>query len=283
MEPNYQDIADLFGLVPPTPEATAVEEIDPLLSPSERGHQYLIAGEYERAIHNFRQAVEESKGQSVDALKDLAAAYSTSEALPQAYRQYLKALKINEEDVDAHLGVGEVLLREGHVHDGLDAIDRALTIDPTQASLHYKKAEVLHHLGHRKKALRSMQSAILLAPDQSFYHQWTADLLIEMKEYDAAIESLRAAVELAPGDAYLYQRTAVAFWGAGRLLDAVKAIRLASDLDPENRVFLGILHRFYLELDEIEEAEHLVKRAGKLDPYDQEVLLRNLREANLPV
>lgn len=280
-QPNYRDIADLFGIEIPTGQEE-VSENDRDATPTELGQQRLIEGQYEKAIIHFKRAVEESEGQSGEALLDLAGAYSVGEMLPQAYRQYMKARRLQDGQAEPHLGLADILRREGRWTESLQELQRVIDLEPQNAYPHYKIAEILLAAGHREEALQSIQNAILVAPDQSFYHYWMADLLIEMRRYEEAVSCLQAAVELSPGDDHLYLRTAIAFWGAGRHQDAIKAARLSSDLNPNNPVPLGLMYKMHRALGEEDEARTLKARADKLDDYDIDKLLRLLRDAGIP-
>lgn len=281
-EPTYRDIADLFGIQLPDGEPELTEE-EKDATPTELGYQRLLEGQYEKAIQFFRKAVEDSAGGSPDAFLDLAAAYSVGEMLPQAYRQYLQAKRLNDENPEPHLGLADVLRREGKWTASLAELERVMALEPQNPYPHYKMAEVLASVGHREAAITAIQQAIFRAPDQAFYHFWMAEILIELKRFDEAIDALRAAVELSPGDDYLYVKTAVAFWGAGRGADAVKAATLASDLNPDNLALYGLLHRFHLELGQPEDAAQLTRKSAKMDDYDKDKLLRLLRDCGLKV
>ncbi len=281
-QPDYREIAELFGIEVPT-GAEEPEESDRDATPTELGQQRLIEGQYEKAIAHFRKAVEVSEGEEGSALLDLASAYSVGEMLPQAYRQYLKARRLQEQNPEPYLGMSDILRREGRWDASLQELKHVVELEPSNGYPHYKMADILHAAGHKIQALEAIQNAIFVAPDQSFYHFWMADLLIELRRFEEAVESLQAAVELSPGDDHLYLRTAIAFWGAGRPQDAIKAARLASDLNPDNLVPMALMFKMHRALGQHEEAQQLKARAERLDDYDLDKLLRLLREADIPL
>ena len=285
MEPSYKTIADLFA-APQLAEIDAdsivakrtgstAEESDLL------GKQSLNDGDIESAIKHFRKAVEQRDADDIRSRIDLAGALDYADQMPQAFRQYEKALQIKEDATEARIGLSDVFRRYGRFQDAVDELEKAISLEPSNAFLHLKLAETLREAGYPKRALTAAQGAVVAKPDEAFYHFWIGDLLIQMRLYDEALESFQAAIELSPGDDYLYERTAIAFWGAGRHPEAIKALRLASDLDPAKNLYHGLLFEFLFEMGLKEEAKLEQPRAHQMDPYDQERVRRMMVECGL--
>lgn len=287
MKPNYQQIADLFALPlasvdepnskPESQvEGRTTEESDQL------GRACMTDGDFDAAIKHFKRAIEQSDGKPPEeVLLDLGGAYEYSDQAPQAYRQYLKALKSQKENPEPLIGISDLYKRQGRFRDAIEQIEVALKLEPESPYLLFKLAETLREMGERTRALAAALAVIQLKPDDAFYHYWIGDLLITMGQYADALEALRAAIELSPGDDYLYLRAAVPFWRTDRRTEAVKAIRLASDLDPEKNVYHGLLEAMLTEMNQIEEADLESARADKMDRYDHDTLARTLAEMGI--
>lgn len=278
--PSFQQIADLFQLELPRPTGSAQprsprkKEGENAVESEELGRECLSEGDYEAAIKHFRKACEQRGEPNVDTLVDLASAYEYGDQLPQAFRQYEKALRVQKDAPEPHLGLSDLYKRHGRFRDAVEELSAAIEAEPNNPFYRFKLAETFREMGERKRAVEAAHYAVLAKPDEAFYHYWIGDLLIEMGRYDEALESLRAAIELSPGDDFLYQRASVAFWRTGRKQEAIKAIRLASDLDPAKHVYHGLLE-VLLEAAGMEEDSKLEEsRAAQMDRFDWDLLRR---------
>jgi tetratricopeptide (TPR) repeat protein len=237
----------------------------------------MAEGSFPHAIAYFQEAIRLG---SPDAVADLAAAYSAAEELPQAYGNYLRALKAGG-GTDAHLGLGEVMKRSGRYRDAIAHLQKAIELEPTQSFHHYKLAETLREMGERKKALSAIESAILISPDIALYHFFTGELLVSMDRAPEALSAYRAAVELSPGDDFYYLRLAVAFWKAGKRKEAIKSVQLASDLNPEEELYPGFQAILLEEDGDLDAAIQLQEKVDKMDRYAEERLSRLLQELSI--
>ncbi len=268
--PNLEDVKGEEGLT----EGRTADESKQL------GAVKMKEGDYKAAVEHFKRAVEQSASGDPQAMADLGAAYEVQQMAPQAYRQYLKALKV-EASGELHLGLGSLYRQYGRISDAIKELHEAVQFEPTNAYFHFQLAELLRNAGYRQAALAAIQSTVALAADQSFYHYWMGDLLIEMKRYDEALEAFRAAVEIAPGDDHLFACIALAFWGQGKKQEAIRAVRLACDLDASNRVYSALLERMLREAGMIEEADAELDKARQIDDYDATVVERMLHLAGI--
>lgn len=277
-------LAELFG-TPKPPDLDEEPKADRLGSTADEssalGAQCLNEGDYEKAIEHFRRAIEQRGIADPQGHIDLGGAFEVADQVPQAFRQYCKAVKAAKGAAEPHLGLSQLLRREGKPHRAIEELEEAIKLDPDNAFSHFKLAETLRDLGERNRAIASIQRAIALSPADSFYHYWLGDALLERRKFDAAIEALHAAVELSPGDDFLLYRTTAAFWGAGRHQEAIKAIRLAGELDPDNHLYHGVLAVLLAETGMSEEAALEEACANKMDELDRENLRRFCNEVGL--
>lgn len=290
---NFEHLIELFGLTvdadheaeDPTKLADAEQEIEDKrpLSAMEKGEIHMRAGQFEKAVEQFKAAVAETGGTSPDALMNLAASLEASDAIPQAMHQYRKALKLQQEASEPHVGLSDIYRRYGRGQDALRELEAAIEAEPENPYLHYRMAEALRALSLPSKALEAVARAIVLAPDQSFYHYWNADVQIQLKRYDEALDSLRAAIELSPGDDHLYVRTAVAFWGAGRQVEAIKAAQLAGDLNPDRKAINGVLAAFLHAAKRKEDYDQMRNKLDQMDDFDRDWANRQLADVGLSV
>jgi tetratricopeptide (TPR) repeat protein len=286
MEGAFKAISDLFQ-PPASPEATEARAFRRRATgktpdeSDELGRQSLSDGDLETAIRHFREAVAQRDPKDVSSRIDLAGALETADYLPQAYRQYEKALQQNETVTEPLVGISDLLKRYGRFRDAAAELEKAIEREPHNAFYRIKLAELLRESGERRRALAAALSAVAVQPDEAFFHYWIGDLLIELGRYEEALDSLRAAIELSPGDDFYLLRASVAFWNAGKRPEAVKALRLASDLDPSKNLYHGLLEELLTAMDMLEEAALETERASMMDGFDEDHLDRLLREMKL--
>ncbi len=274
MKPFYHQIADLFQV--PAAEGTYrlqhPQDADSTREDSESmGKVSLSEGDYESAIEHFKRAIKKANGPDAIALANLGGAYEAADMLPQALRQYEKALRLKQ-SAELRVGLADMYGRYGRAREMIQKLSEAIELEPDNPFCHFKLAEAKRRSGFREEALRSAHLAVACAPDQSFYHFWLGDLLIEMRRFDEALEAFHAAIELSPGDDYLFAQAAMAFRALGRQAEALKAVRLASDLDPTKNLYHGLLERLYAEMGLEEESKQEQSRSRHMDAYDFERL-----------
>ncbi len=245
------------------------------------GEGALYEGDYESAITHFREAVAQSSETSPWTLMELGAAYATAGRVPEAFRQYEKARRIQKSG-ELLIALSSVFQQYGgRAHEALDTLVEASRLEPENAFVHYKLAEALRRYGFKKDAVTAVRVAVACAPDQSFYHYWLGELLLELGSFVESAEALHAALELAPGDDELFCLAAQALWGTGKKDEAVRAVRLASDLAPKNGYYRGLLVSLLRAQGATEQAEVEAKGKTQMDDYDRASLARALERIGL--
>ncbi len=286
MNPSFRQIAELFNVVDlegdsETRQLKNVAKGKTAAESEDMAKLRLSEGDYQNAIRHFKDAMSQRETTDVDLLVDLAGAYDYGDLELQAFRQYRKALKSNQESPEPLLGLSDILRRSGRFRDSVAELEKAIKLEPGNAYYHIKLAEALRDMGEPTKALEAAQYAVVVSPDEPFYHYWIGDLQLKMRRYEEALQSFRAAIELSPGDDHLYLRASVAFWRTDRRAEAIKAIRLASDLDVDKHVYAGMLEALLRADGQTVEADLEVERAEKMDRYDRDVVNRTLAEMGI--
>lgn len=285
MTPDFDLIRELFDLSPEGLDDGTQDRPRKVGKDEQQSRDYgrkaLTEGDYESAIAHFKRAVEQSDDKSPWALMDLGATYATQDNVPQAFRQFLKAKRIQKSG-ELMIGLAALQQQMGHQSEAIQSLRESVELEPESAYNHYKLAEALRRSGFRAQALDAAQVAVAQAPDQAFYHYWLGEFLLELGNYAEAQNALHAAIELSPGDDNLYFLASQAFWGQGKAQEAIRSIRLASDIETENLMYRGLLEVFLRKSGLSEEADQERDRiAGKMEEYDQASLNRVLRRLKL--
>lgn len=87
------------------------------------------AGRLEDARNEYERSVEADS--TTDAYDQLGQIYLTWQDLPRAERAYRRALAMDNFDIDAHVGLGQVLEATGHRLEALHEFEKGLEMDPS--------------------------------------------------------------------------------------------------------------------------------------------------------
>jgi tetratricopeptide (TPR) repeat protein len=259
------------------PVVDTIEEKEKLTGRSadesdELGQESLAGGDYEEAIKHFKRAIEQRDPNDIKSRINLAGALEYSDQGPMAMRQYMKALKLRNDEPEPYVGMASILKRYSRFRQAAEELQTAIELDPENAYLHSQLAQLLREMGEKKRALVAAMGAVAAAPDQPYYHYWIGDLLMSMERWSEALDSLQAAIELSPGDDHLFFKSAICFWAEDKRAQAIKAIRLASDLDPSKHLYHGLLAVFLKAEGQDEDAKLEEPRAAQMDRFDHETL-----------
>lgn len=246
------------------------------------GEVSMKSGEFAEAIEHFKRAMDQGR-KGGDALADLGAAYESADMLPQAYRQYKRALSISDSE-DLHIGLSSLFRRFGRLRKAAAELEATAQAHPDDPYVFFRLAEVLRANGYRKNALEAITRSVALAAEDPFYHYWMADLLIDMKRYEESLDAARAAVELNPADEHVMLLAALGLWGADKRSEAVRAARLATELvTDESRVSTLVLWQMLRASGHTFEADALNDTVKNADRYDRETALQMLGRIGLDV
>ena len=188
---------------------------------------------------------------------------------PQAYETFLRAMALNNSQLDADNARMRDLLREAVQLDPnfadawawLAAIESKRYFFPEESPAQKERARV------------ATETALRLAPD-------LADALGSMglyyyyveKNYDEALHWLDRAREIAPNDAKLVDATALVKRRQGKLDETIALQKRQAELDPLNvNLWVG-LARSYRGLRDMDQARAMLDRALAISPNDAMVI-----------
>jgi DNA-binding winged helix-turn-helix (wHTH) protein/TolB-like protein/Flp pilus assembly protein TadD len=111
----------------------------------------------------------------------------------------MKAISLDSQLADAHVALGDVLMRLDWDWTGADrAFNRAIAINPHLASAHAEKSTLLTAFGRHDEAIREMETACRLDPSSAILLSDLAWTLHFARRYEDALRESRKAVTLDP-------------------------------------------------------------------------------------
>jgi tetratricopeptide (TPR) repeat protein len=166
-------------------------------------------------------------------------AHSLLEIEPSsAVDAYKYALRLNSQSADAHLGLGQALLRAGNSEEAPSHYRRAIEINPELNSMQLELAEHFEHTGSPQKALSLYKDHLVVNPTSIVIRQKVGFLLLHLKQYHEAVTFFEKSVEREPTAAN-HAALAEAYLNTDKLTQALTHMREATaydDADPELRL-----------------------------------------------
>jgi basic amino acid/polyamine antiporter, APA family len=100
---------------------------------------------------------------------------------------------------------GLVHLEQQHVHDALQAFEKAMACGERGADVHFHLAEALIELEQHDRAIAELRAALTMEPSMAKGHCLLGVELDLLKCHQEAIDSFRAAIRLSPSEASYHQ------------------------------------------------------------------------------
>ncbi len=135
------------------------------------------------------------------------------------------------------------------------AAKRALALDPRVAGADVALGSVYRDRWDWEPAEAHLLRALEIDPDDVEAHQQYADLLAAMGRSDEALRSIRRAAALDPTSAIRQNNVGWILYQNGRVAESIPQLERASALDPALKMPYDNLHRSYLALGRLDEAE----------------------------
>lgn len=158
------------------------------------------------------------------------------DALARAREVSRRALALDPELPEAH--VGEALIRwtDGDLPGAAEAFERALELDRGLVIAHHRYAILLAGLGRLEESLREILTALALDPLSPVLHFNVGIKYLFARDYDGAVRRFREAIRIEPTAAHCDAHSGIALARAlqGREEEALAAAREALEVEPDS-------------------------------------------------
>lgn len=222
-----------------------------------------------------------------------------------AIAEYREALKINPNNVQAHLKLGFLFYNvKGKVKEGMAHLTRAIQLAPDNALAHHDLGMVMLHQKKFDQAIRHLSEALRRMPqglDKQYnavnMHHNLGMALFYTRKFRESAAHLAQAVRLAPDNGKLHYDLAAALAAEGKSDDALshyaKAVSLKPDVD-KSPVLHNLLAASYARAGQFrkailsaEKALNLARAAGeeqlaqqikeRIELYEQQAIRQRLQ------
>jgi tetratricopeptide (TPR) repeat protein len=252
----------------------------------ESGDKFVAEEKYSDAVIQYRNAVvlDSNFGEARFKLAD---AYSHTNDVVNALREYVRAADLMPENVEAQLRAGNGLLATGQYPEAKARAIAALSKEPKNVRGLVLLGNAMAGMKDIDGAISQVKEAIEADPRETLAYENLGGLQLAKGDRSAAENTFKRAVELAPKSESAHLALANYYWAAGALPDAERHLKTALELEPKSVVATRALAVFYSLANRPDEAEkylvayaNLSSTAGPKVVLADYYLLRNrLQEA----
>lgn len=150
----------------------------------------------------------------------------------EAIACYRKALALEADCFDAHLGLGRAHFGRGRYSDAIDSYERALRIRPGSADAHLSLGIALSSSGRYDEAMQAFRKAKELDPQVTETQVLTGRAYMQAGLYSQAIECLKDAVRTDQRHAQAYYNLGRAYLRVGDTGLALEQHNILQSLNP---------------------------------------------------
>jgi tetratricopeptide (TPR) repeat protein len=191
----------------------------------------------------------------------------------EANRQYLEALRIKPDFVEAHLNLGNLLMGMDKMDEAMEHFHKALKIYPDFRGVHYSLGRAQSKLGRTEAAIRHYSRELQLAPNDADVHNNMGLLLVKQGRVWAAISHFEKALYIDSGHTNAYKNLnnilkAQKKYNNENLTKALSALKLNPE-SPELHDHVGSL---YKGIGDLNKAVYHYKKALAIEPGSAVIL-----------
>jgi len=241
-----------------------------------RGDAYYAKGEYTQASLEFRNAMQIDPKNSVARV----AAGRAAEKLGQfrnALGLYQAEVDANPQDIEAHAGLGRLLVFGGAPQRAVDAVDPAIAKHPEDASLLVVRGSARMQLGNGAGAIADADRALSLAPDNEDAISLRAGLYQKDGDANHAIELVAAGVQRHPQSKDLREVLANLYSAADQPAKVAEQLQALIHLQPDELRYRKELAVYYSKRRELDNAQRVLETAVKDLPKNADAKLNLVR------
>lgn len=200
----------------------------------------------EARLEDYSQAID-LDASSVDAWQGRALTYMEQGEFDKAIADFNSLIEKNENNVAAHLAMGEALTNMEKFDEASKHVEKAIELKP-DSSLGYTLRARLHLIKEDPKAaLADLDKALSVQPRDISALLIRARVYLAQKKLDAAKDDVERALVLNPGLPQAMLIRSIILAEQGQLAKAIEGVESLLERDPENVPWRMQLAGFYLQ------------------------------------
>jgi Flp pilus assembly protein TadD len=229
------------------------------------GSQTLDAGDYDKALHAFREVVRLTPGQSW-AWHNLGVAYMHLDRYDKAIPVFQEAIRLKPNDSGAWTNLAIAHSQLQQYDKAIPAFQEAIRLEPDDNGAWANLGIAYDALHQHDKAIRAFREAIRLKPDQSEAWYGLGFAYDDLQQYDKAIPAFQESLRLKPDDNGAWKGLGLAYDNLHQYDKAISAFQAALRLEPDDSGSWNGLGLIYDDLQEYDKAIPAFQEAIRLKP-----------------
>jgi tetratricopeptide (TPR) repeat protein len=206
---------------------------------------------------------------SIDARINLGVAYGKLGLMDMAINELETALKIDPKAADAHHNLGYVYEKQGKIDKAIDEYLAALKINPKLATTHNNLGILYRKKGEIDKAINEYLTVLRLNPDLAEVHNNLGFAYEKQGQVDKAITEYLAALKIKPDIPETHHNLGMAYGKQGQADKAINEFVTALKIKPLVAAGANI-EAHPANADHIYDAVNKYQEALRLNPKDTE-------------
>lgn len=218
-----------------------------------RGMIYSKAGEEEKAIENYTQAIQIAPKYLL-AYYYRGISYGRLGEKMRSIQDFTRAIQINPKDAPAYFQRGIAFTETGGWKEAIKDFSQAIEIKPGNARFYVQRGIVFLGIGDNQKAVADLAQAIRIDPTDASMYNNLGVAYFRLGNCQAAVEEFNRAIQIDPEDGSAYSNRGNMLHILGENKQAVEDCSVAIQIDP--KYFDAYLNRglAYSDLGEEEKA-----------------------------
>lgn len=234
------------------------------------GQYYLNRDDIDKSLEYYREAVSLDQDQQLarlglsDVLSKKGEIYLDQDENTKAKREFLEALKYNQENSTAYAGLGEIYAEAGEDEKAIENYEKALSIDPEITEINAPLGFLYYQNGRIPEADKYLTKALETDPESAETQYFLGLIRYAQDRNDQALEAFSNALKADPSNAEAQYHLGETLERLGRDQEAIAAYEKAIELNPkylEPWFSLGVA---YYNSDQFEKSANAYSRAVKI-------------------
>lgn len=248
----------------------------------QKGRDRFEQQDYYGAIESFQEALEQNP-HYLDALLELSRSYFQIEEYQEAQRFIEEAQKYGQNDLNLTNMEGRILVGRNELDQAEERFRQVILREPNNLDANLGLAEVLLLKGHTQEGAVAFRRSLILSPESKRALLSTMLLYDYRGDFELAEIYLELALQYHGGDPQVYLQAAFHYLKAGNLEKALFYGENAVQMNPDLAGPDYLLATIYYERREYDKASTALQRELKRDPKNLQamfLLARTLEQQN---
>ncbi len=188
------------------------------------------------------------------------------EQVNDAIRDFLKAVELDDDEVEYYTALGDAYFRNGKVESSYNTLNKALELDDNNLDALSKMGEILFYSKDYDRAMETLSKVTAIDPNNRTAFMMKGFMYKEQGDTANAVHYFHKVIDLYPEFAPAYEELGVLYAQHHNVL-GVEYLTTTLELEPNNINALYAMGMLYQELEEADKASEYFTKILEIDPH----------------